>query len=40
MLKLVDKEGKIEFGHGPVDEINYLDFDLRNTMDKPLSRWR
>lgn len=40
MQKLVNNQGKIEFGHSFPDEINYLDYDLRNNMDKPLSTWR
>lgn len=44
--KLVDEQGRIFAGvlKHPVDEINYLDYDLRTVMDKPRSRlarrWR
>ncbi len=44
--KLIDQKGKLTPGHfaEPVDEINYLDFDLRTVMDRPRSRlarrWR
>ena len=40
MQKLIDHKGKIEFGHTLIDEVNYLDFDLRNPMDKALSQWQ
>lgn len=44
--KLIDDNGRYTPGviEHPVDEINYLDFDLRNAMDRPRSRlarrWR
>jgi hypothetical protein len=44
--KLVDPHGRIAAGilTGPVDEINYLDYDLRTVMDRQRSRlarrWR
>lgn len=44
--KLIDENGKITTGvlDDPVDEINYLDYDLRTVMDRPRSRlarqWR
>lgn len=44
--KLIDGKGRISPGllAGPVEEINYLDYDLRTVMDKPRSRlarrWR
>ena len=44
--KLIDAKGHISPGvlHQPVDEINYLDYDLRTVMDRPRSklarRWR
>lgn len=40
MRKLIDINGHIDYGYTPTDEINYLDFDLRNAMDKPLKRWQ
>src|SRR5690554_2580410 len=38
--KLVNEQGRISAGilECPVDEINYLDYDLRTVMDKPRSR--
>ncbi len=38
--KLVNEQGRISGGilECPVDEINYLDYDLRTVMDKPRSR--
>jgi len=39
MQNLVNEQGQIAFGYTFADEINYLDYDLRNTMDKPLSAW-
>jgi len=44
--KLIDAKGRISPGvlDRPVDEINYLDYDLRTVMDRPRSglarRWR
>ncbi|MGB1949762.1 MAG: DUF2804 domain-containing protein [Marinobacter sp.] len=44
--KLIDDRGRVRTGvfSVPVDHINYLDYDLRTTMDKPRSglarRWR
>ncbi|WP_245726024.1 DUF2804 domain-containing protein [Marinobacter mobilis] len=44
--KLVDSNGRVKTGvlTAPVDEINYLDYDLRSVMDRPRSalarRWR
>ncbi|AOY88569.1 hypothetical protein BKP64_10545 [Marinobacter salinus] len=44
--KLIDENGKISAGviEEPVEEINYLDYDLRTVMDRPRSRlarrWR
>lgn len=44
--KLIDDRGRVKTGvfAGPVEHINYLDYDLRTTMDKPRSklvrRWR
>jgi hypothetical protein len=44
--KLVDEQGRVSAGilKHPIDEINYLDYDLRTVMDKPRSRlmrrWR
>lgn len=40
MPYLVNKKGQIEFGYTSANKINHLDYDLRNAMDKPLSRWR
>ncbi|EAQ65997.1 hypothetical protein MED121_02260 [Marinomonas sp. MED121] len=40
MRKLVNESGDIEFGYAKIDTVNYLDFDLRNSMDKPLPKWR
>ncbi len=46
MRKLIDDQGRITPGRldGPVDEINYLDYDLRSVMDRSRSRlarrWR
>ncbi|GAA6133814.1 DUF2804 domain-containing protein [Oceaniserpentilla sp. 4NH20-0058] len=42
MPPFINKHGQVTFGvfeHGPAD-INYLDFDLRNNMDKPITGWR
>lgn len=44
--KLIDENGKVTAGifDQPVEEINYLDYDLRTVMDRPRSRlarrWR
>lgn len=44
--RLIDRKGRIAPGilEYPVDEINYLDYDLRTSMDRPRSglarRWR
>ena len=44
--KLIDAQGRIRPGvlSQPVDEINYLDYDLRSVMDRPrgrlVRRWR
>ncbi len=46
ITKLIDSKGRISPGilEQPVDEINYLDYDLRTSMDRPRSglarRWR
>ena len=40
MSYLVNSKGQIEFGYTKAKEINHLDYDLRNAMDKPLSHWR
>lgn len=42
MQQLIDSKGQIDFGCYPSSPrtINYMDFDLRNAMDKPLSKWR
>ncbi|WP_396587023.1 DUF2804 domain-containing protein [Bermanella sp. R86510] len=42
MQQLIDSTGQIDFGCYPnsPETINYMDFDLRNNMDKPLSKWR
>ncbi len=40
--KLLDNKGRPGFGviNDAVDEVNYLDFDLRTSMDKQLPLWR
>ncbi len=39
--RLINAKGQPAFGYHPegVDTINYLDFDLRSVMDRPLGRW-
>lgn len=38
---LIDDKGRLRAGVfcGPVERINYRDFDLRSVMDRPLPRW-
>lgn len=46
ITRLIDSKGRVAPGilEHPVDEINYLDYDLRTSMDRPRSglarRWR
>lgn len=42
MNKLINDAGKVTHGwiREPVDEVNYLDFDLRTVMDSTLPEWR
>jgi len=42
MKKLIQQDGQIAFGvyESAPEHINYLDFDLRNNMDRPFAMWR
>lgn len=42
MKNLVNKSGSVDFGwiKEPIEQINYMDFDLRSVMDAPLSKLR